>query len=60
MAENYDNGDKDRRELLKLKQGLVDEKDSNIKVAYTVELDEMLKKLENDSWNPQAETSKNS
>ena len=35
-------------------------KDSNIKVAYTVELDEMLKKLENDSWNPQAETSKNS
>ena len=31
MAENYDNGDKDRRELLKLKQGLVDEKDSNIK-----------------------------
>ncbi len=26
MAENYDNGDKDRRELLKLKQGLVDEK----------------------------------
>ena len=46
MAENYDNGDKDRRELLKLKQGLVDEKDSNIKVAYTVELDEMLKKLE--------------
>ena len=35
-------------------------KDSNIKVAYTVELDEMLKKLENDSWNPQAENSKNS
>ena len=35
-------------------------KDSNIKVAYTVELDQMLKKLENDSWNPQAETSKNS
>lgn len=33
-------------------------KDSNIKVAYTVELDEMLKKLENDSWNPQAENSK--
>ena len=35
-------------------------KDSNIKVAYTVELEEMLKKLENDSWNPQAENSKNS
>ena len=35
-------------------------KDSNIKVAYTVELDQMLKKLENDSWNPQAENSKNS
>ena len=27
----------------------------SLKVAYTVELDEMLKKLENDSWNPQAE-----
>ena len=39
MAENYDNGDKDRRELLKLKQGLVDEKDSNIKeTGYDVRM----------------------
>ena len=35
-------------------------KDSDVKVAYTVELDEMLKKLENDSWNPQTGNSKNS
>ena len=33
-------------------------KDSDIKVAYTVDLDEMLKKLESDSWNPQTENSK--
>lgn len=39
MADNYDNGDKDRRELLKLKQGLVDEKDSNIKeTGYDVRM----------------------
>lgn len=39
MAENYDNGDKDRRELLKLKQGLVDEKDNNIKeTGYDVRM----------------------
>lgn len=39
MADNYDNSDKDRRELLKLKQGLVDEKDSNIKeTGYDVRM----------------------
>ena len=27
-------------------------KDSDVKVAYTVELKEMLNKLDNDSWNP--------
>ena len=28
-------------------------KDSDVKVAYTVELKEMLNKLDNDSWNPE-------
>ena len=27
-------------------------KDSDVKVAYTVDLKEMLNKLDNDSWNP--------
>lgn len=39
MADNYDNGDKDRRELLKLKQGLVDENDSEIReTGYDVRM----------------------
>lgn len=29
--------------------------DSDVKVAYTITLDEMLEKLENNTWNPQAE-----
>ncbi len=39
MADNYDNNDKDRRELLKLKQGLVDEADSDIQeTGYNVRM----------------------
>ena len=29
--------------------------DSDVKVAYTVELDEMIQKLEDNTWNPEAE-----
>ena len=31
---------------------LSSKKDSDVKVAYTVDLKEMLNKLDNDSWNP--------
>ena len=42
MAENYHNGDKDRRELLMLKQGLDDEKDSHIKGVIFNQMSPML------------------
>ncbi len=29
--------------------------DSDVKVAYTVELGEMIQKLEDNTWNPEAE-----